>query len=205
MTHNPPTTSLTFDDGYRTLLGEHAWQRLHPDIKIRFSSKRKILYTGVMKHVQLSFAGKLFAHACRVIGTPLALYPGKNVPITVRVSPDNKLDGLTWDRCYHFPRGDNTVRSTKCIRKDIGLMECAGAGFGMNLRLTEQDGAIVFTSTRFFWQCGKYRFPLPNLASPGKVTVKQTALGNQNFRFQLWIKHPILGQTFYQDGEFSEA
>jgi hypothetical protein len=137
---------------YRALIGEKDWCRLHPDIQNRFSvnsAHSKVTYTGVMEVIYLSFFGKLLAQLCRIIGTPLALYSGKNIPMKVNVYHDEKLKGMTWDRLYFYPnRSVNRVKSTKCIRKNTGLIEVVG--FGMYLKVYEQNNAIVFESTRFF-------------------------------------------------------
>ncbi len=83
MTKIPPKVDLVNRPDYRQLIGDAAWQRLHPAIRKRFSSacsKRSVTYKGVMEEIYLSRMGKLLAHCCRIIGTPLVLYSGKNVP-----------------------------------------------------------------------------------------------------------------------------
>jgi len=72
------------DPVYRDILGESGWARLKPEIQRRFSVRptvdQCVRYTGVMKQVELSFMGWLFAQACRLIGSPLVPWRGKNVP-----------------------------------------------------------------------------------------------------------------------------
>ena len=156
---------------------------------------KAVAYRGVMHKVELSIAGKLLAHCCRLIGTPLALYAEENVPTDVKVYPDNQEGGMTWDRYYHYAKHKtNRVQSTKRIDDKNGLMEVVGCGFGMWLKIAEERGAIVFTSTGFFWQMGERRFVIPDWLSPGKTVVKQRALDEERFEFSLRVRHPISGR-----------
>lgn len=209
MTHNPPAVAVPPLTGYRSLLGEAAWQRLHPAIQQRFCSnacRRAVTYRGVMQEVWLSASGKLLAHCCRIIGTPLALYSGSHIPTDVDVYYNPKLRGMTWDRYYRYPdRPVNRVKSTKCISHRDGLIEVVGCGFGMQLRLFEQRGALYFESTRFFWQLGRLRIPLPDWLTPGKTRVCQRALDNLRFEFSLTVTHRWLGPVFRQRGIFRDT
>ncbi len=208
MTGTLPLVTLPKQQGYRALLGERAWRRLHPDIRKRFAhdqAQSSVRYVGIMEEVGMSTAGFFLAHACRLIGTPLALYRGKNVATQVDVSPNTALNGMTWDRLYQFAnKSPNRVTSTKCIQADTGLVEVVGCGFGMYLRITEDDGAIAFESTGFFCQLNGVKIQLPDWISPGRTTVKQTALDHESFRFDLEVEHPLLGRMFWQTGVFKE-
>lgn len=209
MTRNPPTVDPGPTVSYRTLLGEASWRRLHPTVQKRFAAdccNQSVTYTGTMKVVFLSTAGKLLAQACRLIGTPLALYGGRDVPTTVYVYHDSKLQGMTWDRLYHFPdKPVNRVKSTKCLNLESGLVELVGFGFGMQLKLYERDSALYFESTRFFCQFANTRIPIPDWLTPGKTIVVQQAIDDTWFRFSLDVRHKFLGQVFYQQGEFRQA
>lgn len=203
---------------YSDLLGEQNWQRLHPAIQKRFGKEvhRTVTYLGVMEQVYLSFAGKVLAQLCRLIGTPLALYSGINVPVEVKVYPDDKLAGMTWDRFYAFPdKKVNRVKSTKCIqvgcsktksnKRRAGLVEMVGYGFGMELKVYEKGQAIYFESERFFWQLGRFKCFIPELLSPGKTIVSQKALNENQFIFSLEVTHALLGNVFKQQGIFAAS
>lgn len=194
---------------YRLLLGEAAWNRLNPAIRRRFddsASARYACYDGIMFVVRCSFVGWLLAQCCRLIGTPLALHQERNVAMRVRVYPDEYRGGLTWDRHYRYRHHhSDRVRSTKRLDVNHGLMEVVGGGFGMLLAVTEEQGAIRFCSTGYFWQIGRCRVTVPQLLTPGMTTVLQQDLGGGQFRFTLDVEHPMLGQLFYQDGVFWAA
>ncbi len=209
MTRNPPPVNIKSKVTYRYLLGEDSWQRLHPAIQKRFSEQyyqQPVTYTGTMQEVYLSTAGKILAQACRLIGTPLALYNGRDIPTDVYVYHDSRLQGMTWDRHYHYPnKPTNRVKSTKCLNADTGLIELAGFGFGMQLKLYEQEGALHFESTRFFYQFGKLKVTIPDWLTPGKTIAVQQAIDDSRFQFLLDVRHALLGQVFRQVGEFKSA
>ncbi len=193
---------------YPSLVGKKGWQRLHPDIKKRFSTEayKAVVYQGIMKKVCASFAGKCLSQICRLIGTPLALHTGRNIPMQVRVYQDSKLGGMTWDRLYYFPKKMvNRVKSTKCIKADGQLVEMVGFGFGMQLKVYEKQTALCFESTQFFWQLGQMRINLPDCLSPGKTLVCQKALKNEKFEFSLSVTHCWLGKLFEQVGIFEKV
>ncbi len=140
---------------YRTLLGEKAWASLRNSIRERFAkpTEKTIEYIGVMQHMRLSIMGRLFANFCRLLGTPLAPYAEQNVDMLVKVYPHKRLRGLTWERHYFFKHHDRIIaKSTKCINEDTGLMEIVDSGLGMDLKITAEQGALHFRSTRYFLQ-----------------------------------------------------
>jgi len=216
MSINPPKLALrnlaeeNNGSDYQKLLGNKAWLRLHPDIQQRFGSKvhQAVTYQGVMKVVYSSFLGKAFAQVCRLIGTPLAIHSGVDVPIMVKVYPNETLEGMTWDRFYAFPNKPvNRVTSTKVIQNKQGenkasLVELVGCGFGMKLDVNEVKGALRFSSTEFFLQIANRKIPIPDWLSPGKTVVEQRALSDGRFEFSLVVKHVFLGEVFKQVGVF---
>ncbi len=209
MSKNPPLLPVEkISPSYESLLGKSAWSRLRPEIRQRFDATQKnksTIYEGIMEEVFLSGAGKVFAQLCRLIGTPLALHSGSNVPITVKVYPDKKTGGITWDRFYYFQNKKvNRVKSTKLIQQDSKLIEIVGCGFGMHLKVTEEEGGLHFTSQRFFCQIANIKIPIPHILSPGITKVSQIALDKENFQFNLTVEHPILGYVFKQRGTFKE-
>ncbi|NVJ62458.1 MAG: DUF4166 domain-containing protein [Gammaproteobacteria bacterium] len=211
---SPHHPQLANSSPYQKLIGQSAWNRLHPAIQNRFTypvsttgdnlfcKNETVIYKGVMNKVQMSLMGKILAYCCRLIGTPLALYEGENIPTTVKVYPDKNRGGMTWDRRYHFPnKPTNQVVSTKSINQN-GLSELVGFGFGMKLDVNEYKGAIVFESTKFFVKIGKLKLTIPDWLTPGKTTVQQRAINNEEFEFTLRVTHKFFGQMFYQIGRF---
>lgn len=198
------------DPTYRRLLGDEAWNRLSPAIRLRFGLKpagrERVCYTGAMVEVRRSPAGWLLAQACRLIGTPLAPHRGCDIPVQVQVFTEPGGEGVVWQRLYGFPgRRPVTVVSAKRPDARAGLVEVVGGGFGMALEVFEAGGALHFFSRRYFWQFAGLRLPLPFLLGPGATHVVHADEPDGRFRFTMTVRHPWLGETFFQDGIFDVA
>ncbi|MGB9152630.1 MAG: DUF4166 domain-containing protein [Alphaproteobacteria bacterium] len=185
------------------------WHRLHPNIQARFARDPKpgeeVVYEGVMQTIRRTRMGWLFAYLTRVIGNPLTPHAGDNIPMEVRLFKREGQTGVFWQRTYHYPeRKPYVVTSVKRESKKGEMMECVGGGFGMLLKLYEQDGKLHFESYRYFCQTAGLRIPLPHWLSPGKTHVVHEDLGEGNFKFTISMDHAQLGQTFYQEGIFHE-
>src|SRR5262245_20185142 len=73
---------------FRRLLGRASWEKLPAAVQARFALEshrdEAIVYRGQME-VKASLGGRLLAHLCRIIGTPVAPFVGAAVPVSVRV------------------------------------------------------------------------------------------------------------------------
>jgi hypothetical protein len=202
-----PSPNLRSDPSFERLLGELAWRRLAPAVRERFRWKpapgAELRYVGEMAVVRSSRLGWLMAQVCRLIGTPLAPHRGTRVPVRVTLSLDGDGAGVVWRRVYRFPgRRSVTCVSIKKATAADGLIECVGGGIGMWLRLTERAGALHFRSAGYFWAIGRARLSLPDWLTPGALHVVHSDEGQGRFRFRISVVHPLLGETFFQDGVF---
>lgn len=200
------------------LAGPAAWARLPRAVQRRFAAAHAdVAYEGVME-LRCSRIGHVFAALARFWGGPLTHLNTTGLPATVRVS-DNGRGGVVWERCFHSGNGshsngnsndtgihssDCTVRSTKELGTDGGLVERTEGGLSMSLDVLEEDGALVFRSRRFLWVLGRLRIPVPALLTPGTCRVAHTDLGAGQFRFTLSMVHPWWGETFHQSGVFTD-
>lgn len=193
---------------FAALVGPEGWRRLPALIRARFacsSAVTDVTYQGAMQSVRCSLAGYLLAQICRLFGTPLAPYEGRDVPIEVRVHDDPQKGGVAWDRIYFFPgHAAITVTSTKVFADKNMLLECVGGGFGMRLKVFEQGRKLHFLSQSYFWRFAGLSFRLPDWLTPGVAHVVHSDLGEGWFRFEMTMRHRLLGETFYQDGTFKE-
>lgn len=188
------------------LLGND-WSLLHPAIRARFvrdpEAGELIFYRGVMERIECSRAGRLFAYLTRIIGNPLTPHSGNDVRMDVILHHMPGRNGVFWRRTYYYAdRAPYTVTSVKRKGRKGELLECVGCGFGMVLALSAEQGNLHFRSTRYFWQAGRVRIPLPHWLSPGATHVAHEEIGEGCFRFTISMDHPWLGRTFYQTGLF---
>jgi hypothetical protein len=185
------------------------WQQLHPWIQHRFAHEpamhEHVFYRGFMEDIRCSRAGKLFAYFTRIIGNPLTPHEGQNVRMDVLLHRCAGKKGVFWRRTYYYPgRAPYTVTSVKRESHKGEMLECVGGGFGMILRLSAEQGNLHFRSTRYFWQAGRLRIPLPHWMGPGSTHVVHEQVTGKLFRFTITMRHPLLGETFYQTGVFCE-
>lgn len=183
------------------------WQKLDANIQARFDREpddgEVILYTGIMNEIRRSRMGWLFACLTRVIGNPLTRFAGTDIPVEVSLYKKPGENGVFWQRRYLFPdKAPEIVVSAKQESKSGQMLECVGGGFGMKLKVSAQNAALHFTSTRYFCSLLQYRIPLPHWITPGTAHVSHTDLGDGRFRFEISIRHHILGETFFQSGIF---
>ena len=191
---------------FRALLGEAAWSALPATIRARFDAAAHAaprVYPGAMD-VRMNGLGWLFAQACRLVGSPLAPWPGEAVPVSVHVSRDPG-GGVCWERVYAYPgREPLSIVSMKLAAPDGSLLEVTRGGVGMRLSLGVETGALVFRSLGYFWRIGPWLAPLPALLTPGRCTVVHRDLGAGRFHFSLRFRHPLAGETFVNAGDFAD-
>jgi hypothetical protein len=187
------------------LVGAAGWSRLPATVQHRFAAAHAdVAYEGHMD-LRCSAIGHLYAALARLLGGPLTHLNTHAMPTTVRVR-DNGHGGVVWERCFHSDggRGGRTVRSTKEIGADGGLLERTVGGLSMSLDVFEEQGSLVFCSRRFWLVLGRLRLPVPALLTPGVCRVVHTDLGAGLFRFALSMRHPLWGETFHQTGVFAD-
>lgn len=202
------TTKIPHTSTIRHQLGKN-WHLLHPAIQRRFENDPEehehVFYHGVMQRIECSPAGRLFAYLTRIIGNPLTPHMGKDVRMDVVLHRHKGKSGVCWRRTYYYPgRTPFIVTSVKREGRSGEMLECVGGGFGMILKVTAEQGNLHFRSQHYFWEWGRMRILLPHLLSPGQTHVIHEEVGYGWFRFILSMKHPYLGQTFYQEGIFRE-
>ena len=203
----PPIDNLKPENVLKYQLGA-AWARLRPGIQERFAHEPKpgevFVYQGSMRDIRRSRMGWLFAQLTRIIGNPLTPYAGQDVPMQVRLYAKN--GGVCWERVYQYPnRAPVVVSSVKRQSAKGEMMEVVGGGFGMKLRVFTADGQLYFQSYRYFCSFFGWQIPLPHFLTPGVVNVAHLDHGEGYFTFRLSIRHPQLGETFFQEGVFSRA
>ena len=198
----PPHTHV----GVRYALGEAAWSRLPPSVRVRFAdSFTQAQYAGTFETVRASLAGRLLAFLCRLIGTPVAPYTGTNVPAVVRVYADGQ-GGVVWERRYAFPgRRVCVVTSSKRCTTRGAMVETLPCGLVMPLEIFERGGVLHFLSTGYYFSWLGVRLALPDFLPPGCTHVEHIDEGGGWFRFTMTVTHRWLGEVYFQTGRFHAA
>ncbi|HEV8333542.1 MAG TPA: DUF4166 domain-containing protein [Steroidobacteraceae bacterium] len=190
----------------RRLIGETQWLSLPAAVRARFAEHAvSAEYHGTFEEVRASFAGKLLATCCRLIGTPVAPFTGTNIPATVNVFATAD-GGTAWQRIYRFAgRKPCVVESVKRLSRERTLVEALPAGMRMALDVYARDGILHFVSTGYYFELGGLRVRLPQWLPPGITHVQHIDLGDGTFRFTMSVRHRWLGEVFHQTGRFADV
>lgn len=205
-----PDGATLRDARFRALLGEAAWAELPPAVRARFSRRlspgEMLLYRGEVAATELSAAGRLLAFLGRAVGAPLPLKNGMRGPALVVVLEDERLGGQSWTRVYACAgRAPQTIHSAKRFRGPTGLEEYVGCGIGMALKVSVEEGALVFRSDHYFLQLGPWRWRWPKALEPGRMEIVHREETGTTFTFRLRLVHPLLGCLVHQLAYFTDA
>ncbi|MDX2308779.1 MAG: DUF4166 domain-containing protein [Hyphomicrobium sp.] len=204
-----PEAELLTEQRFRKLLGEDAWHRLPAAVQRRFAHAVRpgeaILYRGRVAETTLSPLGRLLSVVAQMIGSPLPETPGAIGAACVSVMDAESGLGQVWTRTYaragRFPQ---VVHSMKRFAGPTGLEEHVGHGVGMALDLSEERGALVFSSRFYFVSLGRWRWRVPSWLAPGAMRIVHRDLGDE-FLFELTLTHPVFGQLIRQVAYFREV
>jgi hypothetical protein len=199
---------------FRTLVGEEAWGRLPEAVRRRFSKRladgETVVYEGRVARTELTRAGRVLAFLARAIGGPLPMTRGATGPAVVVVTEDKGLGGQSWTRIYARAGGfPQVVHSAKRFCGPTGLEEYVGRGVGMMLAVAVVDGALVFRSSGYFLEIGRWHLRFPRAFEPGLMEIvhrdEEQEMGGGAFSFRLRLTHPLFGQMLDQLAYFRDA
>lgn len=211
MKHSRISISHDPDDRFSDLVGRSQWQALPAAVRKRFGKRLKggvsVAYQGHVVSMRMTLAGRILAHAARLIGAPLPYdLSCIDQPAVVTVTEDIAGNGQFWIRQYGRKAGfPQVIHSSKRFSGSTGLEEYIGYGIGMALNVHAQGQDLMFKSDHYFVQIFGRRIRLPRLLSPGALTIGHHDMGHGQFRFSLDLRHRLLGQMIFQDAVFSDA
>jgi hypothetical protein len=195
---------------FRALMSETAWASLPRDVRRRFETSvppsGMKLYAGTVVSTELSRVGRVFARLARIAGSPLPDTHGATGPATVIVTEDKARGGQVWTRLFTRPGRDaQMITSVKRFSGPTGMEERLGHGFTMRLKLSAENGALVFRSAGYDMEIFGHRFRLAALLAPGTCEIVHRNLGPARFAFVLTLTHPLFGQLIRQEAHFDET
>ncbi|PZQ73853.1 MAG: DUF4166 domain-containing protein [Variovorax paradoxus] len=201
MTHTPV---------FQTVLGDADWQRLGAVVRrhygLRPRSEDHMTVRGRMDEVWHAPWAALLMPAGRLFGA-LVPHTGRDVPIEVNYRCRPQDAGLYWDRCFHFEgqpvfhfRSHMTVADA--ARHEV--VEWVRFGLGLRLRVTAEEGALVFRDVGYVWRIGRLQLPLPLHLLLGRAHVEERPVPGDAgaFTMKMAIGHPLWGEVFRYSGRF---
>jgi len=195
---------------FRALLSSDDWASLPPAVRRRFSKRLSdgatSVYAGRVTHCEMTRAGRLLAEALRFVGAPLPLSREIGLPSIVTVTEEGASGGQNWTRVFARASGfPQIIHSTKRFCGPTGLEEYLGCGIRMALKLSVENGALVFTSTRYTVSIGTISVTLPRWLSPGMTRVTHRETGPGEFLFTLELTHALFGALVCQKALYREV
>lgn len=182
------------------------WNRLGGVVRRHYDvtpgTEDVVVMNGIMTvyHSRLAYP---FLLVGRIIGALIA-EKGEDVPVRVRNWCRPGSPAMHWHRTFHFPGGLPLVFASRMeYLEGDEIIEYVGFGLGVRLRLTEDNGALVFDSRGYEWALGPLRVRLPDWVFLGKTRIRETPIDDRRFRVEFTMRHPLLGETFGYNGEFS--
>lgn len=125
-----------------------------------------------------------------------------SVAVTKRVNP-SQPDCLFWRREIVAPDGSTTVFASRMdYRGEHEITERIGYGFGLNLKVSVEDGKLVYRSNGHLWRIGGLKIPVPDVLVLGHATITETAVSDNAFALDFIIEHPVFGVTYRYGGIF---
>lgn len=192
------------------LLGREAWLSLPLAVRRRFlrhvTAGACVTYVGEVAECRISVGGRVLANLARLIGAPLPLHADTGVPACVSVTEDIAGGGQYWTRQYGRRDGfPQVIHSAKRFAGKTGIEEYLGLGLGIALRMSAEDGALVFRGDHLFIAFGRRRrLCLPRWLKPGDLTVAHIDQGGGRFAFTLDLVHPWFGELIHQVAIFAD-
>jgi len=191
---------------FRQILGDQ-WNELGDVIRrhyfLRPWSDDRICVTGIMTEVSHSFPARLLIPFGMLFGA-LVPWQGRNVPIEVYYKARQDNSDIYWDRVFRFPgRWPYHFRSFMQSSGNGEVIEFVRFGVGMRLRVSAEQGALVFRNTGYIWRVAGISIPIPLRFIIGTAYVEERPIDMSRFSMKMELVHPLFGIFFHYRGEFS--
>lgn len=191
---------------FKHILGNQ-WDELGEVIQkhyfLRPFSNDHICVTGLMGEINHSFLAKLLIPFGRLFGA-LVPYKGRKIPIEVYYHTKNENGNIYWDRVFMFPgKRPYHFRSFMQHAKNNEVVEYVRFGVGMRLKVTAEQGALVFRNAGYIWRVANISIPIPLHIILGTAYVEERPIDSTKFSMKMELEHPLFGMLFQYRGEFS--
>lgn len=164
-------------------------------------SKDAICVTGEMSEIHHTKIAKLLIPFGLLFGA-IVPYRGKNIPIDVHYTSNPNNSNIYWDRVFKFKNGNFHFKSYMEPVKENEVIEFVRFGVGIRLKVTAENGALVFRDIGYIWRVRGYNIPIPGKWLMGKVYVEERPIDDKYFSMKMTLEHPLLGILFKYTGKF---
>jgi hypothetical protein len=179
------------------------WDKL-PSVIQRHYSISTIAPTCLQGNMEIGFPTFLLPlisliHLC----SGLVLWRGKEIHTLVEKTVSKQQTKLHWKRTLTYPDNKkNYFYSQMVYLQDHELIETVRFGFGLRLKVSVEDGCLIYRSNGHIWQYGEFRVTFPDWLVLGSATIIETPISDQQFKLDFSIKHPLWGKCYWYHGVF---
>lgn len=128
---------------------------------------------------------------------------GKTVETWVQKTVLVQTADLCWRRTLKYPGNQkDSFQSRMIYLQDHELIEYVRFGFGLRLKVSVDNGDLIYRSNGHIWQCGGFRLTFPDWLLLGAATIVERRDTDRQFSLDFSIRHPLFGLTYYYRGIF---
>ncbi|MGH1487719.1 MAG: DUF4166 domain-containing protein [Cellvibrionaceae bacterium] len=191
---------------FQIVLAEQ-WESLGSVIKkhyfLRPFSEDYICVRGEMAEIYHSQLAKLLIPFGILFGA-IVPYRGKYVPVDVHYTSSLNSSNLYWNRVFKFTdKKDFHFKSYMQHTHDNEVIEFVRFGVGVKLKVTAEDGAIVFRDNGYIWRVFGKSIRIPIDLIFGKAYVEERPIDDDKFSMKMILEHPLFGVMFRYNGQFT--
>lgn len=189
----------------RQALGDD-WEKLHPAVRrhydISAEGTDRMLLKGTMYEVDHSTGIKPFIWVAQIFGA-LVPYRGRNLPVEVLNTARPGRNTLFWQRHFHFP-GRKPFQFLSRMESIEGneIVEFVRYNLGICMAMSEDDGALRYTSRGYLWKLGPVKLRIPDKLLLGDAVITERGIDENTVELDFTITHPLFGRTFTYSGRF---
>ncbi len=182
------------------------WENLHPAVRRHYNisadGTARLKLNGTMVEVNHASIIKPFIWIAQLFGA-LVPYRGRNLPVEVINSARKGSNTLFWQRCFYFPGKEPFhFLSRMETLENNEIVEYVRYNLGICMAMTEQDGALCYTSRGYLWNLGPFKLRIPDWLMLGNAKIIERGIDNKTVELDFNIHHPLFGHTFTYSGSF---
>lgn len=138
----------------------------------------------------------------RLLGALVDL-KGEQMAVQVKKWQQTDPSVLYWQRHIQDAGGKQCRFASRMVwQRDHELIELVGMGFGIRLKLSVEQGKLIYRSHGHLLKLGPLTLPIPDSLLLGSAVISEQALSEDSFLLDFQIIHPLWGKTYYYGGIF---
>jgi len=128
---------------------------------------------------------------------------GKKINTLVKKTVSAQNTELFWQRTLEYSGNKkDSFYSRMVYLQPNELIETVRFGFGLRLKVSVEDGTLVYRSNGHIWQYACLRLTFPDWLLLGKACIIEHPISDREFKLDFSIQHPLWGESYCYHGIF---